>query len=235
IYRYNDRGQFHASISDRGRFPTFFELYSTRFGTVTPNPDLGPERATNLEIGWETASAQGARIGGALFYNDVEDLVQHVVLPDSTTQAQNVGNGRFYGLEVFFEARVANGLTVGGNYTYMDRKIVDALQPDLRPDGVPDNKAFLYATWQPSERLILTPSFEAADDRWGNVNTNPQPVFPYVRTGAYTVVNLDATYRFANDLELALGVRNLLDDNYELAWGFPQPGRAIYTKLRMTF
>lgn len=235
VYRYSDRGQLHASVSDRGRFPTFFERYSTRFGTATPNPELGPERAMNLEIGWETASARGTRVGGAVFYNDVEDLVQTVILPDATTQARNVGNGRFYGVEVFFEARVADGLTVGGNYTHIDRKIVDALQPELRPDGVPDNKAFLYATWRPAARFTFTPSLEAADERWSNVNTIPQLAFPYVRTGAYTLVNLDATYRFANDLELGLGARNLLDDNYELAWGFPQPGRAVYTKFRATF
>ena len=44
----------HASVSDRARFPVIFELYSTRFGTATPNPDLGPERATNLELGWKS-------------------------------------------------------------------------------------------------------------------------------------------------------------------------------------
>jgi iron complex outermembrane receptor protein len=115
IYRYNDRGQLHASISDRGRFPTFFELYSTRFGTATPNPNLGPERATNFEIGWERAGGGGTRFGGSVFYNDVEDLVQTVVLPDGTTQAQNVGNGRFYGFEVSFDVRVADSLLVGGN------------------------------------------------------------------------------------------------------------------------
>ena len=47
------KGEVHASVSDRTRFPVIFELYSTRFGTATPNPDLGPERATSLEAGME--------------------------------------------------------------------------------------------------------------------------------------------------------------------------------------
>jgi iron complex outermembrane receptor protein len=235
IYRYNDRGQVHASISDRGRFPTFFELYSTRFGTATPNPDLSAERATNFEVGWEKTGSGGTRFGGAVFYNDVEDLVQTVVLPNGTTQAQNVGNGRFYGLEVFFDARVTDRLTVGGNYTNIDREIIDALQPTLEAEGVPDNKGLLYLTWQPTARFTLMPSIEAADDRWANVNTQPPAAVPYVRSGAYTLINLDTTYTFANDLELGVGIRNWNDDNYELAWGFPSPGRAIYTKLQMTF
>jgi iron complex outermembrane receptor protein len=233
VYRYSDRGQVHASVSDRGRFPTFFELYSTRFGTATPNPNLGPERATNLEVGWETTTMRGTRVGGALFHNDVQDLVQTVVLPDTTTQTQNVGDGRFYGLEVFFDVRVADGLGIGGNYTHIDLKIEDALQPNLRPEGVPSDKVFLYATWQPRERFTLTPSIEAADDRWSPVN--PAPAFPYVKTGAYTLVNLDAKLSISNTLELAIGIKNLLDDDYELAWGFPQPGRTAYTKILVAF
>jgi iron complex outermembrane receptor protein len=32
-----------------------------------------------------------------MFYSDVRDLIQTIVLPDTTTQTQNVGDGRFYG------------------------------------------------------------------------------------------------------------------------------------------
>jgi iron complex outermembrane receptor protein len=29
------------------------------------------------------------------------------------------------------------------------------------------------------------------------------------------------------------GLKNLTDDNYELSWGFPQPGRTFYVKTRV--
>ena len=45
----------------------------------------------------------------------------------------------------------------------------------------------------------------------------------------------DATYTVSRNLELAIGLKNLLDENFELAWGFPQPGRTYYVKTRMTF
>lgn len=231
IWRYSQAGQVHASVSDRARFPVIFELYSTRFGTATPNPNLGPERATNLEVGWRTSAGRNVQLEGAVFYSDVRDLIQTVVLPDTTTQTQNVGDGRFYGAEIAVEAPVSSHLTVGGNYTAINRTINDALQPDLRPTGVPTHKAFLYAAWQPIARLTITPSLDVAGDRWSDVN--PAPEFPYVRTGAYTLVSVAGEYALASNIAVVLGFKNLTDDNYELAWGFPREGRTFYVKTRM--
>ena len=76
-------------------------------------------------------------------------------------------------------------------------------------------------------------SVDIAGDRWSDVN--PVPAFPYVRTGSYVLANVDATYAFSRHLELAIGWKNLFDDHFELAWGFPQPGRTYYLKTRMTF
>ncbi|MEO8255729.1 MAG: TonB-dependent receptor [Acidobacteriota bacterium] len=233
VWRYNQAAQIHASVSDRARFPVIFELYSTRFGTATPNPTLGPERATNLELGWKTNSGRAAHLEGAVFYSDVRNLIQTIVLSDTTTQTRNVGDGRFYGAEVGADAPLGAGLRVGGNYTVIKRRIHDALLPNLRPTGVPTHKAFLYAAWQPIQALMITPSLDVADDRWSDVNATPAPAFPYVQTGAYALVNLAAEYTIARNVSLVFGFRNLTDDNYELAWGFPQPGRTYYFKTRL--
>jgi iron complex outermembrane recepter protein len=240
LWRHAPSGEWHASLSDRARFPVIFELYSTRFGFATPNPDLGPERATNLEVGWRR-ELSGTRVAAAVFYSDVRDLIQTVVLPDTTTQTQNVGNGNFGGVEMSVDAPIGTTVRAGGNYTYIHREITDALQPNLRPTGVPTSRAFLYVTWQPIAPVRVAPSLELADDRWSDVN--PAPAFPYVKTGAYALVDLDATYTFPRAaaasrfraLEVSLGFKNLFDDYYELAWGFPQQGRTFYLKTRLRF
>ncbi len=67
------------------------------------------------------------------------------------------------------------------------------------------------------------------------MNTVPLPACPYVRTGAHALLNLDTTYAVARNLELSLGFKNLFDDHYELAWGYPQPGRTFYMKTRVLF
>ena len=231
VWRHAASGEWHGSVSDRARFPVIFELYSTRFGFATPNPDLGAERATNLELGWSRLFAGGARATAAVFYSEVRNLIQTVVLPDTTTQTQNVGDGEFSGFELAVDAPISTTVRAGGHYTYMHRVIRDALQPNLRPTGVPSQRAFLYATWQPLGRVRLTPSLELAGDRWSE--QNPAPAFPYVRTGGYALLDFDATYALPRSLEFSLGFKNLLDDYYELAWGFPQPGRTFYATTRL--
>jgi iron complex outermembrane receptor protein len=90
-------------------------------------------------------------------------------------------------------------------------------------------------TWLPVRRLSITPSIELADDRWSDVGTTPATVFPYIKTGAYSLIGLDATYQVTRGIQLSAGVKNLSDDYYQLAWGLPQAGRTFYLKTRTTF
>lgn len=233
VWHYSPRSQVHASVSDRARFPMIFELYSTRFGTATPNPDLGPERATNVEFGWKGDAGRRVRLESAVFYSDIRDLNQTVTLPDNTTQYQNVGNGEFYGVEMAIDAQVSRQLSAGGNYTALKRTITDALQPNLRPTGVPTHKAFLYAAWKPVDRVTITPTLDIAGDRWSDVSTTPVPAFPYVRIGSYTLLNLSAQYTIRPNFDVVFGYKNLTDDFYSLSWGLPQQGRNFYFKTRV--
>jgi iron complex outermembrane receptor protein len=123
-------------------------------------------------------------------------------------------------------------VTVGGNYTALSREIRDALQPNLRPTGVPTHKAFLYAAWKPVERLTITPSLDLAGDRWSDMNTTPLPALPFIRTGSYSMLDVSAQYSVSRNVDVVFGLKNVGDQHVELAWGFPQPGRMFYVKTR---
>ncbi len=231
-WRYAEDASLSASVSSRTRFPTVFERFSTRFGTAVPNPDLGPERGTNYELSWDRAFSEDTKLTASLFYSDVSDMIQTVVVQASPqlTQSQNVGDGKYYGAEFGADTRLGEHFTLGGNYTWLHRQIDDALQPGLRPVGTPKHQAFLYATWTPVERFSLTPNLEYANDRWSDVTSGG-----YVETGRYLLLNLQAQIRLRDDIEVDVGGRNLLDENYELAWGLPEPGRTLYAKFRISF
>ncbi len=233
-WRYSDVGELYASISSRTRFPTLFERFSTRFGTALPNPDLDPERAINYEIGWQLALPdRNTNVTAAVFYNDVTDMIQTVVVnpgPPQLTQTQNVGDGEYYGVELGIDSQLNEQLRIGANYTYLKREIVDALQPDFRPTGTPTNQAFLFLAWQPLDALTVTPTVELADDRWSDVTGGT-----YRKVGSYTLVGLQVQYGMGDLWQVAVGARNLLDENYQLADGYPDPGRSLYAKLNVNF
>jgi len=81
--------------------------------------------------------------------------------------------------------------------------------------------------------LALTPTLDIADDRVSDVNASPVPAFPYIRTGSSTLLDLSAQYTVVRNVDVVVGFKNLTDQNYELAWGFPQPGRTFYVRMRV--
>ena len=246
IWQAGPQTSLHALISSRARFATIFERFSQRFGTSIPNPTLTPERATHYEIG-------GARrfgifkAEGALYYAHMSDAIlsESVIGYSCTasttpgpcassvmTQTRNVGSGKNYGAELSIEARLAANLTLGGNYTWVQQQITDPTNPAAMQTGVPNHKAFVYAEWRPTPEWRVVPSAEIASNLW--TVTDVAPVY-YYRTGGHVNVGLRGDYSFAPGWTASLGVKNLLDRNWQLASGYPEPGRSYYFGLRASY
>ena len=50
IYRYTNKEEVHFNVSDRDRFPTLFERFSSRFGSSIANPELRARSARSTSI-----------------------------------------------------------------------------------------------------------------------------------------------------------------------------------------
>ncbi|OCC23325.1 TonB-dependent receptor [Croceicoccus estronivorus] len=230
----------NVSISSRARFPTIFERFSTQFGTAASNPGLKAERATNYELG--ISHQIGAfHIEGALFYSDIDNAIVSVRpagFPANATQRQNLGNAQYYGGEISINAKLGPTFDLGANYTYIHRSFDIAnpapgtMVPVFALTGVPTHKAFIYADWHPLRRLRILPSLDIASDRMTST-TAPPPI--YYETGNYVVANLRVDYLVTEQIELGFGARNLFDNNYMLADGFPESGRIFFLSARAKF
>jgi len=126
-------------------------------------------------------------------------------------------------------------------------------------EGLPRHKIFLYAAWRATDKLTLTPSLEIASDRTALVtncsstlvanqtiqNGNAQNAAchsssftgkpNYIDIGAYTLLNFQAAYAWNENATLTVGATNILDQNYELAQGFPEAGRQFFANARVRF
>ncbi|WP_443971980.1 TonB-dependent receptor domain-containing protein [Sphingobium sp. CR28] len=147
------------------------------------------------------------------------------------TQSRNIGSGRYYGAEVSLDARLADTLTVGGNYSRQVRDIADPTNAAFRPTGVPRDKAFLYALWTPLARVEITPSLELASNRW-TANTAGTR---WTRTGSYALAGLRADLTLTEGVSIGAGIMNAFDDNYALVDGFPEPGRRFFASMSARF
>lgn len=228
----------HISVSSRTRFPTLLDRFSARNGTAVPNPLIRPERALNYEVGIDADVTPDINLKAAAFYSDLQDVLTSttVTLPAPIggpfSQTQNIGEGRFVGAELAFTTKVSEAVTLGGNYTWIDRDLVDPTNAAFRPTGVPDHKLFLYADWSPTGALSIVPSLEYASDRWTVTQAAPTT---WYQTGESLLVNLAAEWRVAGPVSVIAGGRNLTDKNYQLTDGFPEAGRSVYAGLRARF
>jgi len=232
IYNYSKTGKLHFSVSDRTRFPTIFERYSSRFGGAISNPGLRPERALNFEAGIADRLSPNLYGGINLFHSRVKDAIQSVsVNYNGATydQNQNLGTATFKGLEFSLTANPFDNLEIGGNYTWIHTELDNPNNKTARFTGIPGNTAFLYAKWRPMPGLRIIPNIEYAGARWANRAANANE---YFKTGEYTLLNFKVEYQIHRDWDISLSARNLLDKNYQLIEGFPQEGRNFMLALR---
>ncbi|MDD2465888.1 MAG: TonB-dependent receptor [Desulfobulbus sp.] len=232
VYRYRDTGKAHLSVSDRTRFPTMFERFSSRFGSGLSNPWISPERALNLEVGVSDTIFSKIHAEVNLFHNTVDDAIQSVSLGSGFTQFQNVGEATFKGIELVLSTMLTDELEVGGNYTYIDADIDNPENPDDEITGTPRHKVFIYGKWMPWDGLQIIPSIEYTDQRWSTLADNSPG---YVETGDYTLVNLKIGYQLTETWDLSVAGRNLLDKNYALSDGYPEEGRSFLVTARYQF
>lgn len=241
IWQPDTGGEYHASLSSRTRFPTLSNRYSTRFGWAVPNPDLGPERATNFELGYD-GEIGPATIKTALFYSKVEDMMQSVpvdVDPEGNTisQSQNVGDGTYKGFEIGANWQLSDRIGLAASYTYLHLSIADPVRADLRATDTPRHNAFLRLDWQALDNLTVSPSVEATSSRLVESadQTGDYTNIAYTRMSGFGLVNLDFDWQATERASVVFGVRNIFDRNYQVAEGYPEPGRSFFLTTRMTF
>lgn len=237
IYKLSDAGRVHASVSDRTRFPTLWERFSTRFGDALPNPGLKAERAQNWELGWTDMVRPGLTLGATVFYSDVKDVIQGVGRDldgdgiNEFVQNRNVGDGDYYGVELKAEWAANETLTFGGHYAFLHRKIDGPDGANIKPVGTPKHSAFVYAKWEAYAGLVLTPSLELSSSRYSSDRFESA----YTKNGGFALVNMSADYKFTENFSAGVGVRNLFDRNYAVQYGYPEAGRTLFMRAKATF
>jgi iron complex outermembrane receptor protein len=226
LWRMNPRNNLRASLTKTLKPPKFDDLSTV---TETPggansasnpmksgNPELRPEQAVGVELGWDHFLPRaGGVLGANLFHRDIEDLVEKRTELEGANYVErpyNVGDARVWGLELDARPRMDSiglpELMLRFNYTRLYSEIESSPGVKTRIKDQPPYVYNIGFDWQ-------LPKWDAA---WG-VNYNYTPKFLKNPTeplkpddeAEQRLLDLYIMKRLNKDLALRLTAANLLD------------------------
>ncbi|WP_406236109.1 TonB-dependent receptor plug domain-containing protein [Isoptericola jiangsuensis] len=228
--------QWYASVARRTRFPTIKDRYSARMGAALPNPDLAPEHATHFEVGVRGRWWEGGQLQAALFQSRIDDLIQTAVVASSEcggstcNQAQNIGKARHQGVELGLQQGFGDDWNLQGSYTWLRR--TNLQDRDVALLDSPRQRLFMAVSWQMLPQVKLQATVEAEQGRKVSYADTTRPVRALP---GYGIVGLKASWAPRDALDFDVGVRNIGDKWYELADGYPMPGRTWFANANWRF
>ena len=212
------------------------------------NPFLQPESVLSGELAIERHTSEGK-----LRVSAFSEYVKNALISQTSTIAgfatpvsftQNVGKTRQLGLELAGQQDnvLINGLTLSGNVTYVNSRILadDSYVPTTpgatavgkRVPYVPTWRGTVAATYRPDNKWAYTLAARYSSRVYATVdNTDINPA-TYQGFESFFVMDARVHYQLDKHWSGALGVDNLNNRKYFLFHPFPQ--RTFYLSLKYT-
>lgn len=199
--------------------PTLSQL----FGNFGANPNLEPEENTTIEGGIEVKLSEKLRTSAVYFNRKEKNFIDYVVT-DFVTFAgeyQNVQTDfTVNGVELEVAAMPVDNLTVNANYTFTEKKDVEALR-------IPKHKANLNVAYAFSEKTNAGVSYQYVSDR---LDTN-FATFQTVTLNSFNLFGVNLNHTFTKRFKGFVNVSNIFNEKYTEITGFTTRG----TNVRIGF
>ncbi|MBK7617533.1 MAG: TonB-dependent receptor [Burkholderiales bacterium] len=216
---------------------------SATFKIPPRTSDLSASVNDGWEAGWKFQGLTGlmgltGRV--ALWQQTASDEVMRR-LNDPSNDSDNIGSTRRRGLDVQLRAQPVANMEAWLSYSRQQATIVtpDPAAPTTRGKALDHVPHHLYSAgldWQATSTLRLSGWAQGQTDYELDRNNDKG------RFGAYTLLNLGATWQAAKQWELGLTLKNLADRRSEYVWWdtasksdlhSPGDGRALYASVRV--
>ena len=235
----DDWTRLRVSAGTGIRPPGAFEI------AFTDNPALKPERTRSFDVGLEQALASGRIVVEATaFYNRYNDLIVSVgqsFQDASQFRTDNLDNSLARGLELAASARTAQGFEARATYTWLGTEVLelDAADGQAKAGFEVGDPLLHRPRHQGSLELSFTqPRFSVFTSLGARGRTRDiDPTFGtfggLFDNPSYAVVDIGGSLRATAGLEFIARIQNLLDNDYEEAFGFPALGRSFIAGVRV--
>jgi len=225
-YHVNDTDSLAFSFSDRSRFPTLKERYTTSkpaTGQVAlVNPQLKPEQARTLDITYSGLINAQWSYEASAYYNRVDDAILAINIDANTLQNRNSGQVDYSGIDLGLKGKILDIAELGLSYSYTHTDVKREEIGEIT--GLPKQMANAWVKVTPWAPLSLTLSEEVRDSSYSNSDGSQ------IAAG-FALTNLRADYQLLEELSLNASVNNLFDRSYEYSEGFIEQGRNFWLGL----
>ena len=201
--------------------PTFNDLYfpSTPGFPPASNPDLDPEESETYELG-----LLGSQSWGRWSLHAYETNVDDLIALDANFTPFNLNKVRIRGVEIALGTQIEQWqINASGSWLdARDRTDGANIGNDLprRPDWTAQLDIDRPIRWLTLGASVYTAS-AAFDDQANTISLEP-----------YTLLDLRGEVRINDAWRVQAKLSNLLDEEYETAAFFNQPGRSLFVTLR---
>ena len=254
LYRFTDRVSAWGSLAAGFRAPTLNELYRQfRVGALLTlaNDQLGPERLTGGELGINVAATDALTIRSTWYHNRIEDPVANVTIGTNLQQRQNLGETRVRGWQTDAEYQIDDAWRVSGAYLFNDAKVTEnpgnqSLVGNFLPQ-VPRHRGSLqvmYADPRVASVALGVQMMGLQYDDDNNARGVPaNGCLPNSQSCAtpglpgFALVDFTASRDVGRNLEVFLGIQNLLDKEFYVQTNPTTIGapRLVHAGVRVRF
>jgi outer membrane cobalamin receptor len=208
------------------------------------NPDLQPERSTTFNAGVDQALVSDhVHVSVNYFHNDFHDIVSFAGGPPTTSCPYGTGtffntdSARAYGVNSAIETRITHWLSVRGQYSYDDSRVLKA--PNATdPTLTPGNRLFLRPL--NSAVLIVNAAFRRMNWNLSGYYVGRETDSDFLGLGytynpGYVLWNMAASIPIRRNLSAIGRVENIFDRHYSYAVGYPGLGTNFRAGVKYTW
>jgi vitamin B12 transporter len=203
-----------ASASTAFLAPTLYQLYDSGNG----NPNLKAERSRSKEAGIQYASGS-TLVRTVFFETDTSDLIDWVSTGGWTGKYFNVGKAKNHGMEV----------TASTRWRETDLRASLTLQSpvDKTTGTALSRRAKTLASLAASRSLGLWRV--GGDIQYVGHRDDSQ--YNTYELSSYLLANLNVRYQINREVSVYGRIENLLDRDYQTAYGYDQPSRGCFAGI----
>ena len=213
--------QTYLSVAKKSRMPLLSEMV-TAFPWETSNPNLKPERSMQYSLGHMQKLGSKSDVSFDLYYYDIKNLI--VYENSSYVNRESAIN---YGAEFKAESSYFAKQNVSFSYAYTEAK--DSENNPIQQ--IPKHKIRVEDRVKFSQNYKAFMAYSFIGSRF--TQNSATYTSELEKLGSYHLLDAQLSYTPLKSVDFRAGVKNILDESYELEYGFPAEGRLYYISLEI--